>query len=425
MLLVLTSLSEAEEFKPLPSEEDWRGSDRALKDMRLGKDTSLSVGGSARVQFESYLNPSFGDDPSDSYLLTRLTLHSDLRIGRDFRFFADVHSAMQTGVNSPSPVDQDHLFLHQVFLEQKFGEELSLRAGRQEVTYGSGRLVSVREGPNIRRSFEGLRGTWSGDEERLDAFWFRPTTNLTGAFNNRWLDAPSWLAGAYYHRLGQEYYIMRYQDARASFQDATGIEERWTVGGRWFGTPEPWSYDFEAFYQFGTIGASDIRAWSIASNTSYQVESWPGSPRFSLKANVVSGDGAPDDDRLNTFNAMFPNGSYFGEIALLGPANLLNLHPGVTFELTDTLELDTRADFFWRFSLEDGIYAPSGQLIRAGDSNDSRFIGIQPDITLTYRPSPSWELRLNHSVFFPGSFIADTGSDETVQFTQISVKYRF
>ena len=31
----------------------------------------------------------------------------------------------------------------------------TLRIGRQEMSYGSSRLVSVREGPNVRRSFDG------------------------------------------------------------------------------------------------------------------------------------------------------------------------------------------------------------------------------------------------------------------------------
>lgn len=48
---------------------------------------------------------------------------------------------------------------------------------RQEFNYGSGRLIDVREGPNLLRSFDAARmltklGDWS-----LDAWWGKPVLN--------------------------------------------------------------------------------------------------------------------------------------------------------------------------------------------------------------------------------------------------------
>ena len=40
---------------------------------------------------------------------------------------------------------------------------------------------------------------------------------------------------------------------------------------------------------------------------------------------VASGDNDPRARTLNTFNALFPKGAYFGEIGLIGPANLLDV----------------------------------------------------------------------------------------------------
>ncbi len=54
----------------------------------------------------------------------------------------------------PRPTDRDDLDLHQTFADLRVpfsgSDELTLRAGRQEMAYGSQRLISVRESPNNR-----------------------------------------------------------------------------------------------------------------------------------------------------------------------------------------------------------------------------------------------------------------------------------
>ena len=45
---------------------------------------------------------------------------------------------------------------------------IKFRAGRQEMEYGSGRIIDVREGPNVRLSFDGFKvktgiGSWQID----------------------------------------------------------------------------------------------------------------------------------------------------------------------------------------------------------------------------------------------------------------------
>jgi hypothetical protein len=60
---------------------------------------------------------------------------------------------------------------------------IAFRVGRQELNYGSGRLISVREGPNVRQSFAvkimSAIGPWN-----VDAFAARPDLDKPGFFNN-------------------------------------------------------------------------------------------------------------------------------------------------------------------------------------------------------------------------------------------------
>ena len=54
------------------------------------------------------------------------------------------------------------------------GRPLLLRAGRQEMSFGSSRLVGVRESPNVRQSFDGLRATLGVEGWLVDGFLTRP-----------------------------------------------------------------------------------------------------------------------------------------------------------------------------------------------------------------------------------------------------------
>lgn len=64
----------------------------------------------------------------------------------------------------------------------------SLRAGRQEKTLGTSRLIAVREGPNIRLAFDGARASRKQGSHRIDAFAFafafRPVLNRPEAFDD-------------------------------------------------------------------------------------------------------------------------------------------------------------------------------------------------------------------------------------------------
>ena len=51
-----------------------------------------------------------------------------------------------------------------------------------------------------------------------------------------------------------------------------------------------WDFDYEGVAQFGTFGSDQIRAWTLASDTGYALPTLPFWPRFSIKADISSGD---------------------------------------------------------------------------------------------------------------------------------------
>src|SRR5262245_5346765 len=117
----------------------------------------LSLGAEGRVRYEAFRNAAFGSGPQDpnGYLLQRYLVHADLHAGRRCRLFTELQSGIETGrTGGPRPTDEDDLEFHQAFAELRVGSvprEFLLRVGRQEVAFGSGRLISPSEGRNVRR----------------------------------------------------------------------------------------------------------------------------------------------------------------------------------------------------------------------------------------------------------------------------------
>jgi hypothetical protein len=111
----------------------------------------LSVGGEIRYEYAGKVDENWIAGQGYNYsLLQRYSLNTNLQLGSRFRVFAQVNSGLENGSKyGPVPVDEDKLNIENLFAElkvwQKGDQSLSVRAGRQELNYGTGRLISVRE----------------------------------------------------------------------------------------------------------------------------------------------------------------------------------------------------------------------------------------------------------------------------------------
>lgn len=435
-------------FKQLRYEEDYshlRDEGRRTEPMdrlkyiplnRAG-DWYLSIGGELRLRYERFTNDAWGAAPADGggYLLQRYLLHADVRMGRRARAFVQLQSGVEANRNGgPRPPDEDYLDIHQAFFDYRLDlgsdRSLTLRAGRQEMTFGSSRLVTFREGPNTRLSFDGLRLIGKAGAWQFGGFAVRPVETDRGFFD----DGPErsrsfWGAGGTRPvrtlRGTIDVYYFGLDSKRARFDQGTAREQRQTFGTRLAGAAAGWDYNTEIALQLGRFGASDIRAYTVSSDTGYTFRPAPLSPRLSLKADIASGDGDPSDGRLSTFNALFPAANYFGETSLLGPANFRDLHPQVMLRLPRRIDFTADSLFFWRDSLRDGIYGPSGNLVRIGRLSDARYVGNQTSATLVWQANRHSRFFATYAHFFLGRFLRQTPPGRPTDYFTAYVQYKF
>ncbi len=308
---------------------------------------------------------------------------------------------------------------------------LTLRPGRQVWRFGSQRLIGVREGPNVRRRFDALRLILNVHRWEFNGLVGQPAENTRGIFDDDTNDTQTiWGLYTVWQPLAApvdviDFYYLGFRQKWATFDQGTGDETRHTVGVRVAGTKAGWDYNWEGMAQWGTFDEGDIRAWTLATVTGYTWHDVFLHPRLGLSLNIASGDRDPEDPNLQTFNPLFPRGNYFSELALLGPRNFFNIDPSLTVHMASGVIVSAHVNLYWRLSPDDGVYAPSGQLLRAGRDSNSRFVGTAVSLLSEWQVNRHLRLSLSYAHIFPGRFIRETGADEAIDFVETTVKFLF
>ena len=400
----------------------------------------LTLGGETRQHFEFIDNNNWGQGSQDSngYYLQRYLAHADLHLGERVRLFGQLMSGVETGRNGgPRGVDKDSLDVNQGFVDVQLwkdsGRALSLRAGRQEIIFGSRRFLNYRERPNLRLSHDAVMGILNAGKWDLTVFGARPVNIGQDVFDDESNNKKK-IWGVYGVRkklpvkfsFNADLYYLGLYDRDAVYDQGQGEEKRHTFGTRLWGKVKNLDYNFEFLYQFGTFGSGNIHAYALASDTGYTVPlSGGGKVRFSLRADIYSGDDDPADSDLNSFNPFFPKGKHISQLAASGLINQRDLHPRITLTLNEHWSATTSALFIWRDSLDDGIYSIANGLLRSGQSSRARYVGTQPELEVTYSFNRYLDLKGIFVHFRAGDFIQETPPGSDINYLGSMLTFRF
>lgn len=415
---------------------DWYGSMKFSKLDERGE-SYLSLGGEVRYQYFRYTNEDWGDvqPDDDGYILSRFMMHADFHFPHKLRAFVQLQANLVDGRIDPSSVEQNELDLHQAFIDIPLfhGEFASLiiRIGRQELSYGSSRLISTREGPNNRQAFDGAKMILTSPNMSIDLYYTEYVVSKHGIFNDEILGKRVKLWGGYLVKnkvpivRNVDLYYLGIKRDHATWSDVEGKEIRHSVGSRIWDAGNKFSYDIEGLYQFGSLDGSTISAWTLSFNNSYVLGNRRFSPIAGLKTELISGDAETDDRRVQSFNPLFPRGAYFGYAALIGPSNLFDIHPSLSVPISNVLTSSVDYDIFWRYSKQDGIYNPGANVIYPAGDSDEAFIGHQISGNIEYSPNKYLYLRAEFTWFNTGAYLRSVGTGKDILFTGFTASLKF
>jgi len=328
----------------------------ALKYIRLWGDdpkTYLSLGLTLRERVETNSAPLFGvkGKTEDTYDLHRLQVHADLHLDAHWSVFVQLEDVRTIDKGAIGPADKNPVDLRQGFAmyQHLLGPGMfKVRVGRQEISFDLQRFISLRDGPNVQQGFDGVWAAWDTPTwkvrglatlpvEHARAHWFDDEGSIDDRLSLIRLERALGARG------GASIYYARYDRPD---------EHRNIVDARFVGAHRGLDWDAEAMLQRGRASGKDVRAWATGVRTGYSVHD----TRLGMQVDAASGDENADDDALETFTPLFPNGYYFTLASYTGYANLVHVKPSITQKLTRDLVAMAALGLQWRVSTADAIY---------------------------------------------------------------------
>jgi hypothetical protein len=412
---------------------DWHLGDN-LKRRCLGDWGVLDIGGQYRLRHHSERNIRglglTGRD--DDFLLHRWRLYANTEIGSNLRFYAEMIDAQSNYEEfAPRSIEENRFDMLNLFADARLYDgqrgDLWARVGRQELLYGSQRLVSPLDWSNTRRTFEGGKLFWSGEDWDVDAFWVRPMNVRSDQFDSP--DQSQEFMGVYatskiWQDQTLDLYWLRLLESDDSPAPGVAPFEFDTLGARWQHEYDNWLCEAEAGVQWGEFNGQDHNAGFFTIGGGRKIPDAKWKPVVWIYYDWASGD----ETLGNGFHHLFPLGHrYLGWMDLYGRRNLEDINFLVTLEPTERIKL-----FLWHhiFFLQDGDDVPYTVAMtpEVPVPGGSQYLGQELDLALDWTITPRTNLLLGYSHFFSGEFYdtnptAPFSGDADFFYTQYTVNF--
>lgn len=411
-----------------------------LKRIRLGDNWLFTTGGDVRARYQTEYNSRL-TQRNNEYLLTRTRVYGDLWFRDDFRLYAEGIFAQSNWENLPPlPSDENYADFLNLFVDLKLltlgDSPVYARVGRQELLFGSQRLVSPLDWANTRRTFQGARVFRTSEKTDVDLFWVQPvipTRDRLDSVDNNQNFAGAWVT----HRPDKNhtidaYYLMLDNTNRVVQRGLTRAPStRHTFGGRLVGQGVPadenFLYDFEGAMQLGTQDRQDVVAGMGTAGLGYNLKGRPWNPTLWLYYDYASGGRG---DTVHTFDQLYPFGHYYlGWIDVVGRQNIQDVNVHLYLYPTKWLTLWVQGHSFYLANRRDALYSAAGTVIRYDPSGQAGSnVGQELDLVLNFHLSKHSDVLVGYSHLWGGEFLQNTrgpnASSDVGQFF-IQTSYRW
>lgn len=392
----------------------------------------VKVGAQFRHRFEyredfNFNDQTFEDDPIN---LLRTRLNIELTLGPYLKGFAEGQDSESFASRS---ADKNEAFVNRLDLHQLYGEvkspweeiPVSVRAGRQKLSYGDQRFVGAFEWSNVARVFDAVKMMYTPFSWFKADAWFSQVVlvNRTRADSADHSDNFYGLyttLGPYVDHLLDTFIFIRHNLNNEIVGEKAGERgqlKEYTFGNRFKGKRWNFDYGLEWAWQFGSRAHDDIRAFAWHNDLGYTFAFLPWEPRVDFEFNHGSGDSNPRDGNYENFDNLFPtNHIHYGYIDFFSLRNMNNIKVGTDLKPHSKVKLAFAYHWFF-LDTNDSAWFNAGQaVVRPAKAGASHSVGQELDLTAAWKMMKHLNLLLGYSHFFTGAFVKDTGADDDANF---------
>lgn len=316
--------------------------------------------------------------------------------------------------------------------------KVSLRAGRQEFSYGAQRLIGAFNWSNVAQTFDGAKAGFhfAKNHVQLDFFGGDKTNNKSPREADDLYDGSSkdriWAyyatAKAFQETTIENYLIHRETYKNFSFGPSGSSEiDNYTFGGRLKKSfSNGFDYELEAAGQWGNFRSQDVRSAMAVGVVGYTFpKAWQ--PRVAFEFDYGSGDSDPNDGELNTFDNLYPtNHLHYGYIDFISLQNLNDYRYQLSFKPHKKLRVQTDLHLIYLDTPKDSWYSAGRTVTRtasAGSLEVNPHVGNEIDLLADYKLNNYCNISLGYSRFFAGGYLKETGANDDADFVYLQTTF--
>ena len=480
--LVLAALNEAQaQYAPPPPPLPFQG---FVNEYLRAKDpyaNQWDIGGDIRIRYEAKEGFGIagtpnsvdfrhnGADVNNDYFLVKTKLHlgytdkwwsaylearSSVAASDDRKAFVVSSPAVpNTTTRTGHGPENDPFDLHQLYFTLGNHKEfpVSLKVGRQELSYGEERLVGAFAWNNIGRVFDAAKLRWQNEWFAAEAFSGWTVIPESQRFNEP--NTQDWFSGVDAISMKIPKTILEgYFFARNVTRGALNYDESpqfpqpsardiYTVGGRLKNKPGEignWDYTLEGAYQFGDYAANYTAprlrqdAFMFVAQGGYTFADLWASPRLGLEYSYGSGDDNAKDGIHGTFENLFPtNHKFYGYMDFASLQNLQDVRAILQLKPTPRSSVAVEGHGLWLANKNDAFYNVAGGARTTGgygvNPNNGNFLGTEVDVIGGYAVTRNAQLEGGYGHFFTGEYIdqsvASGGKNADWVYLQTTIKF--
>ncbi len=386
---------------------------------------SVDVGGQYRYRFHSE-DSMRGGAPGvlNDFGLHRTRVYADVKSSY-FRAYAEYIDAVSIGEDiAPRGIDENRSDLLNLFGEVKLLDncrgQLTARVGRQEMLYGKQRAVSPLDWANTRRTFEGYKLMWQGQNWDTDVFWLNPLNVNVDRF-----DSPNQDQEFYgVHATNKSNKDLSTEVFWYGLNNDAGAGFRYdTLGARLAGSNDYFMWEAWSAIQWGTNGANnhEAGAWTASIGREFECVAWK--PVLWLNYDWASGSSVVG----NGFHHQFPLAhAYLGWMDFFGRRNIEDFNAKLVLSPSERVQL---IGWWHLFNRQNGNDTPYDVGMNSyGTAAGSQYLGQELDLMAKIKLTSRSNLLFGYSHFFSGSYFdANPGlafaNDADFFYTQFTVNF--